>query len=271
MPHQGGYVETPSGQGWFVHFNSTGAYGRLVHLQPVRWEDDWPVMGERLPGADHGQPVATHALPEVGRTHAPVAPQTSDEFSRAKLGLQWEWNHNPADGHWSLTERPGFLRLKALPADRLVTARNTLTQVMHGAAPQVTARLDVTRMADGQKAGLAMFGKRPSWIGVVQRDGKRHVGFSHAGSETPGEELKARSIVLRVNVSEEHAVYAYSLDEGKTFKPIGTRAKLLFSWWKGARPALFSYTERAAGGGMADFDWLRVDEAGDPSVLVLKR
>jgi len=105
-PHQGGYVETPSGQGWFLHFNHTGAYGRIVHLQPVRWEDDWPVMGELLPGAANGQPVEFYPMPDVGGTFAAVYPQTSDEFENKTLGLQWEWNHNPMDSRWSLTERP---------------------------------------------------------------------------------------------------------------------------------------------------------------------
>ena len=84
-PHQGGWVETPSGQGWFVHFNSAGAYGRIVHLQPVVWKDDWPFMGEPIPGADPtetaGQPVAEHPMPDVGGRFAPVWPQTSDTFS----------------------------------------------------------------------------------------------------------------------------------------------------------------------------------------------
>ncbi|HEY5755739.1 MAG TPA: glycoside hydrolase 43 family protein, partial [Steroidobacter sp.] len=90
-PHQGGYIETPSGEGWFLHFNSTGAYGRIVHMQPVRWEDGWPVIGELLEGASNGQPVLSHRVPNVGGKFEPIAIQTSDEFSDSKLGLQWEW------------------------------------------------------------------------------------------------------------------------------------------------------------------------------------
>ena len=170
-PHQGGYIETPSGEGWFLHFNSTGAYGRIVHLQPVRWQDDWPVMGELLPGAPNGQPVDSHAMPNVGGTFPPVFPQTSDEFDSRSLAVQWEWNHNPTDTHWSLSERPGYMRLKALPATNFVSARNTLTQVLQGRTSEITTRMFITAMNDGQRAGLAMLGKRPSWIGVTQRDG----------------------------------------------------------------------------------------------------
>ncbi|HEY0686755.1 MAG TPA: family 43 glycosylhydrolase [Steroidobacter sp.] len=268
-PHQGGYVETPSGQGWFLHFNSTGAYGRIVHMQPVRWEDGWPVMGELLPGAPHGQPVLSHPVPDLGGKFDPVSIQTSDEFDRSSLGVQWEWNHNPANTHWSLSERRGFLRLKALPAPNFVSAKNTLTQVLHGRSSQITTRIVVKEMRDGQKAGLAMFGKRPSWIGLTQQSGQRRLTFSYAGADTPGDVIAGESLLLRVNVDDEFARYSYSVDEGKTFKPFGSRAKLMFSWWKGARPALFTYTSNS--GGIADFDWVHVEDTSIDRQALVKR
>ncbi len=270
-PHQGGYVETPSGEGWFLHFNSTGAYGRIVHMQPVRWYDGWPVMGELLPDAPNGQPVMSHRVPDVGGTFEPVEIQTSDEFSEPTLGVQWEWNHNPSDAHWSLRERRGHLRLKAMSAPNFVSARNTLTQVLHGRSSQITTRIGVSGMRDGQKAGLAMFGKRPSWIGLTQQSGQRRLTFSYAGTDTLGDAITADSLLLRVNVDDEFARYSYSMDEGKTFKPFGTRAKLMFSWWKGARPALFTFTSNQAGGGIADFDWMRVEDTSiDRKALVTR-
>jgi beta-xylosidase len=253
-PHQGGYVETPSGEGWFVHFNQTGGYGRIVHLQPVRWEDDWPVMG------DNGQPVESHAMPKVGRTFAPVHPQTSDEFTQKTLGVQWEWNHNPVNDHWSLTERPGFLRLKALSAYDLVSARNTLTQVQQSRESEFTVRLDVSSMVDGQKAGVAMFGKQPSWIGVTQLAGKRQVTFAFAGTEVSAIAVTGETLLLRMHVADEQVQYAYSLDDGQTFRDFGPKAQFFFSWWKGARPALFTFNTKpdALPGGAVDFDWVRV-------------
>jgi len=270
-------VETASGEGWFIHFNSTGAYGRIVYLEPVKWEDDWPIIGERVGGAAVGQPVQSHAVPDVGRTFPAVYPQTSDDFTSRTLGLQWEWNHNPLDSHWSLTERPGFLRLKALPAANLVSARNTLTQVLQARAVQVTARLSVGGMAQGQRAGLAMFGRRPSWIGVVESEGARRVTFAEGGVETAGPSLRAAaasrrapasdSVLLRMQVDNEQVHYSYSLDAGKTFTALGTEARMIFSWWKGARPALFTYNTNANAphGGIADFDWVRVEPLrGEP-------
>lgn len=257
-PHQGGYVETPSGQGWFAHFNSTGAFGRIVHLQPVTWKEDWPVMGSPIPDRTSGQPVASHAMPDTG--HAPTSDrlQDSDEFAGARLGLQWSWNHNPDDAGWSLGERPGWLRLRALPAQHLVTARNTLTQILQGPRTTITTRVDVSRMADGQRAGLSLFGVRPAWIGVVQEGGKRRVTVASEGKETPGDELKGATIQLRAEVSEGQSVrYSYSID-GKKFVAVGDPYWLArFSWWKGSRPALFSFN-RDGSGGAIDVDWFRV-------------
>src|SRR5262249_49372164 len=162
-----------------------------------------------------------------------VQPQTSDEFAARSLGPQWEWNHNPLDSHWSLTDRPGFLRLKALPAANLVSARNTLTQTLQGRAVRITTRLSIGAMADGQRAGLAMLGRRPSWIGVVQDRGERRMTFAEGGMETPGQRvLTPDSVLLRMQVDNEQVQYSYSLDAGKSFTPLGSRARMIFSWWK---------------------------------------
>jgi len=267
-PHQGGYVETPDGAGWFAHFNSTGAYGRIVHLQPVRWVDDWPIMGELIAGSTTtGQPVAGFAMPNVGRTWPPVAIQKSDEFAppksnSQKLGVQWEWNHNPDDAGWSLAARPGCLRLESRQATDFVSARNTLTQILHGPATQVTARLELAGLIDSQRAGLGILQVQPNWIGVVQTAGVRRLTMSTAGAQIAGPVITGPSVQLRLAVADEMVGYEYSLDEGATFLPLGSRVKLRFSWWKGARPALFSYhTGDAARGGAADFDWVHVDNA----------
>lgn len=284
-PHQGGYVETPSGQGWFLHFNSTGPYGRILYLEPVRWKDGWPIIGESRAGKTAGQPVQSHGAPDVGRAYRAVQPQTSDEFTSRTLGPQWEWNHNPAGGHWSLTERPGFLRLRALPAADLVSARDTLTQLLQARDEQVTTRLAIGGMVDHQKAGLAMFGVQPSWVAVVQRNGRRYLEFAAAGVRTPGPLLgsaaaapRARAsqasgfVILRMQVSDGSVRYSYSRDDGRTFRALGTRADMRFSWWKAARPALFTFNTKAhaARGGTADFDWVRVQTLQSNFALKLK-
>jgi beta-xylosidase len=263
-PHQGGYVETPSGQGWFIHFNSTGAFGRIDYLEPVKWHDGWPVIGDPIPGGLAGQPVARHAMPDIKAKAAKVRLQDSDEFDKAVLGPQWEWNHNPDNQGWSLTDRPGFLRLKAEPADYLVTARNTLTQILQGPQMTVTARIDVSHMGDGQRAGLSMFGAKPSWVGLAREGGATHIAYSDAGAETLGPEASG-FVELRVEVTPDQMAH-YSFRQGDSaFTPLGPPTPLRFSWWKGARPALFSYVKlaQASNPGWIDVDWVHVDHRVD--------
>jgi beta-xylosidase len=268
-PHQGGYVETPSGDGWFIHFNSTGAFGRIAHLQPVRWKaDGWPVVGEPISGKSSGQPVSTHRLPDVGRRYRPARLQDSDEFSSPRLGLQWSWNHNPDDRAWSLTRRPGFLRLTAGRAEQLVHARNTLTQILQGPRSVVTARIDVTGMRDGQRGGLVLFGVRPSWIGIVRDNGRNRITLASECREIFGPDLAGRTIDLRADVGiDQRAAYSYSIDGGRSFRPFGEPIPLApFSWWKGSRPALFTFTRAPAAAGppgSMDVDWFRVRRSGE--------
>ncbi|HET9510967.1 MAG TPA: glycoside hydrolase 43 family protein, partial [Sphingomonas sp.] len=261
-PHQGGWVETPDGKGWFVHFNSTGAFGRITHLQPVAWgADGWPVVGDPIPGKMSGQPVATHAIPVAGQPA--WRPQTRDGFDTSRLGLQWQWNHNPDDQRWSLTERPGWLRLRANPAEHLVGARNTLTQMLTGPVMRTTVRLDGRAMVDGQRAGLTLFGVRPSWIGLVRKGGRTRIAVASEGVETPGVVIEQHIVLLRAVVGTDQMVrYAYSVDDGRRFQTIGDAIPLArFSWWRGSRPGLFSFARTPQSrDGWIDVDWVHVDQ-----------
>jgi beta-xylosidase len=193
-------------------------------------------------------------MPDVGRSFAPVSIQTSDEFSDGKLGLQWEWNHNPLDC-WKL--EGGFLRLTATRATDLLAARNTLTQILFGPQTTITTRLDTTAMRDGQRAGLGMLQVQPNWIGVVQTAGTRRLTWSSAGAQLAGPALDG-GVQLRLRIAGESVSYEYSLVDGGTFAALGSPAKLRFSWWKGARPALFSFTTSTGDAGIASFDWVHV-------------
>jgi beta-xylosidase len=257
-PHQGGYVETPDGQGWFLHFQLRGGHGRIVHLEPVRWEQDWPIIGQAVAGAATGEPVESGPIPHhVGRLQK-QSPQTSDEFRLAELAPQWEWNHNPDNEHWSLTERPGFLRLKPMHAEDLFAARNTLTQMMQDESLQFTTQLDITALTDGVHAGLAMFEKSASGLQIVQNKGERRLSFFHLADVQEGPLVTRGTVELRVDVEGDAATYSYSFDGGHTFQQLGPTVPITFSWWKGSRPSLFAYTKTDAGeSGHVDFDWVR--------------
>src|SRR5215831_9125314 len=114
-PHQGAWVETPSGESWFIHFQDKGAYGRVVHLQPVQWINDWPVIGVDREGRGQGAPVESFKKPNVGRTWPKATPPDSDEFDQNRLGLQWQWQANPQP-NWAFPAGTlGFMRLFAVP------------------------------------------------------------------------------------------------------------------------------------------------------------
>ncbi|HTW62130.1 MAG TPA: glycoside hydrolase 43 family protein [Terracidiphilus sp.] len=261
-PHQGAYVETPDGEGWFVHFQSDGAHGRIVHLEPVRWQDDWPIIGKDPDDVVTGQPVPSGPIPGHPRLISEQRPQTSDEFSGAKLGAQWEWNHNPDDAHWSLTARRGYLRLMPMRADDLLDARNTLTQCMQDNSFEFSARMDLAGMRSGDHAGLAMFEKLASGLEVVQTGNKRRLAYFHSQDRVDGPVLAENVLELRVLVTGDEARYFYSLDDGRTFAPLGGATPIRFSWWKGSRPSLFAYTTEDTDPGAVDFDWAHYEPQG---------
>ncbi len=260
-PHQGGYVQTPDGRGWFLHFHSAGAYGRIDYLEPVVWHAGWPLIGMPIPGTEAGEPVETWVDPIQTSTLSAVAVQSSDEFSSDILGPQWEWNHNPDDAMWSLSERKGFLRLHATLAPDLLRARNTLTQMGQDPSYTLTASLDVSGMADGQRSGLTMLCDKPGEIFVAQEGPKKALRAYLAGVTLYAGEVRGTTILLRVAVANSAAQYSWSTDGGATFHTLGGITPFFFSWWKAARPGLFSYTTKTggAGNGFVDVDWVHYE------------
>jgi Beta xylosidase C-terminal Concanavalin A-like domain len=123
---------------------------------------------------------------------------------------------------------------------------------------RVTTRLELGGLRDGQRAGLAVLQVQPNWIGVVQAAGKRRITWSSAGAQLAGPVITGDALQLRLAIADESVSYEYSTDDGASFQPLGTSSKLRFSWWKGARPALFSFTTAGGEAGYADFDWVHV-------------
>lgn len=247
-PHQGALVDTPDGEWWFFHFQSTPALGRVVHLQPARWKDDWPLIGVDIDGNGIGEPVAVwqKPTPSVG-VRGGFLPQTSDDFNSESLGLQWQWCHNPNNGYWSLTERKGWLTLHALPSPNLKNARNMLTQKSMGYRGEATTLMDCRQIKTGSYAGLLCIGREYRGIGVcgdgiyLEADGQREVIVRK----------KPSKVYLRVslNVMTNQHQFFYSLD-GKHFTEAGSPFEMHDGNWKGFRIGLFCYGD----GGKALFD-----------------
>jgi beta-xylosidase len=280
-PHQGALVDTPDGDWWFYHFQSAEALGRIVHLQPVHWHDDWPVIGIDIDRNGIGEPVYVWKKPATGKS-AVHAPQTDDAFNAPPLGLQWQFNHNPDNTAWSLSEKNGYLCLKALKGESFLRAKNTLTQKMMGTSGEITVALDISKMADGQKAGLCSFGALYGLIGIYRTDGRNYLFFEtnkelFTQPQPPGtridpfdtgknqfkkQPVQAKVIYLRLKadlLSNKNHFY-YSTDN-RHFVAFGEDFGALFSFWKGTRVGLFSYNElRDAGAAL--FDWFGYDYDG---------
>lgn len=250
--HQGGMVQTPGGDWWFVIMQDRGPIGRVPHLLPVTWKDGWPVLGV------DGRDAITYAKPQVGRKVKPVSVATSDDFAEKKLGLQWQWNHNPDNDRWSLTERRGYMRLKALGAENLKKARNTLTQRVQGPSSEATTEVDISGLRDGDVAGMGVFEFPYAYVAVVQDGDRRSLVMNNDGTvvETAIDHLKQDRIWIRARVTDKDftARFFYSLD-GVRFMPVGNVLKMgLGLPWTANRFALFNFNTRHDEGGTADFD-----------------
>lgn len=269
-PNQGGLVQTPRGDWWFITHQGRGENGtydgRPSHLLPVQWIGGWPIPG--LVEKNGAGTITWTARKPVDGFPIQI-PQGSDDFTSSVLAPQWEWNYQPRPGRWSLTERPGWLRLHALkplrPGD-FFKAADTLTQrVMGTEGGEVVVKMDVSGMSNGQKAGLSLFWKDACQVGVTQTGGVRTVEFQHGGKVTPGPAVGTPDIWLKAVIdSNGLGTFAYSLD-GTTFTAIGDAFPLGWANYRGSRLALYSYNDRDESG-YVDVDFLhyRVVGPGSP-------
>ncbi|HRT48612.1 MAG TPA: glycoside hydrolase 43 family protein [Bacteroidales bacterium] len=262
---QGGLIDTPDGR-WFAYlFRDYGSVGRIPYLVPVKWENDWPVLG-----IDGKVPEILELPASRGLIPGIVAP---DEFGRRKgeplLPLVWQWNHNPDNSLWSVTERKGWLRLRTGRVDTLfLMARNTLTQRTFGPVCSGSTCLDVSGMKEGDFAGLALLQRKFGQVGVKYENGAKYVVMVNAQSGKPVEiervPLMGKKVYLKAECDFRNladvAWFYYSTD-GKTWKSIGNQLKMEYTMphFMGYRFGLFNYATRSPGG-YADFDWFRVSK-----------
>ena len=248
-PHQGALVDTPEGEWWFYHYQWKNVLGRVLHLQPVFWHDDWPHIGVDYEGDGIGEPVHVWKKPDVDGEFSIERPATSDDFSSDQLGLQWLWNHNPVNSAWSLTEQPGSLTLNAIQASELRLARNTLTQKTMGYVGEATVELDVKDITEGQRAGLSYFSNIFFEVGITSRNGELFVYHVPEEGEYVEESFNSNTVYLRVNINltDQTNQFSYSVDN-KAFKDLGDPFEMTWGNWKGPVIGLYNYNILKDGG-----------------------
>ena len=275
---QGTIVDSEGGDWYGIIFQDRGGVGRVLTVMPCRWINGWPMLGD-----ENGK------VPEQVRALKSGQPQKSivcsDDFSEPKLGLHWQWNHNPVDNAWSLTEREGFLRLKTnRVVNTLFLAPNTLTQRMEGPTCSGSIALDIAKMKDGDRAGLAAFNSDTGAL-IIKKDGKKLTLemtemsaklASDTKAVTDVDEKVIESIPLTLSPKQstiwlridgdfrpggrgggkDAANFYYSLD-GTEWTQIGTHDyRMRFDWQRffmGTKFGIFCYATKKAGG------WVDVD------------
>lgn len=283
-PHQGGWIDTPAGESWFLHFQDKGAYGRVLHLNPMKWVNDWPVIGVDKDGDGCGDPVSRYRKPKTDKTYPIETPVESDEFDTRKLGLQWEWHANYQDV-FGFTTNMGYARIYGHELSphfkNFWEVSNLLMQKFPAEEFTATAKLKVSAKDDGQLSGLIIMGLDYSWIGV-EKQGEKFLlkqavckdaeqgnleQVSTLAVLEPSRKFEAglfpnyeREIYIRVHVDKgAYCRFSYSLD-GRKFTEAGTLFKARQGKWIGAKVGMFSVTPHGKERGWLDVDWFRVEK-----------
>ncbi|MEI9806846.1 MAG: glycoside hydrolase 43 family protein [Bacteroidota bacterium] len=269
-PHQGAWVDTKTGEHWFLHFQDKDAYGRVVHLQPMKWINDWPVIGEDKDGDGKGEPVIVYKKPNAGKTYPVQTPADADEFNDNKIGMQWQWQANPKP-YWAFPSN-GKLRLFSYQLPDSIKnywdVPNLLMQKFPADEFIATTKLSFKPRLDGEKAGLIILGADYAYLSVVKKADGNYISYSIAKdadkgkTETvqDGEKLSNTDIYFRVKVSKGAVCeFSYSTD-GKTFTPAGDKLVAKPGRWVGAKLGLFcTRTTKTNDSGFAEVDWFRIE------------
>ena len=272
-PHQGAWVQTQTGEDWFLHFQDKDAYGRVVHLQPMKWANDWPVMGEDNDHNGIGEPVMAFKKPNVGKKYPIATPQESDEFTGAAIGQQWQWQANAKIDWAFLNPAEGTIRFNSIltpdTAKNLWDIPNILSQKMPAEEFTATTKFLFTPKTNGEKFGLVVLGMSYANIAVIKKaDGlyltyTKCIDAEHGKPEITTEltKITAGDLYFKVTVGKS-AVCTFSFSsDGKTFTDIPETFKATPGKWIGATIGLFcTRTQKINDAGFADVDWFRLDK-----------
>lgn len=287
-PHQGAWVDTPTGEDWFFHFQDVGAYGRIVHLQPMKWINDWPVIGIDKEGKGCGEPVLTHKKPNVGKTYPICTPQESDEFDGYTLSPQWQWHANINEKWAYFAGDKGYVRLYSYPVVEDYKSLWDVANLMLQKTPSdnfvATMKLDFkpTKKYTGERTGLVVMGM--DYAGLILENTEKGIVLSQVeckkadrgGVEqvNASTDLKDGAIYLKVKFTATgekikaseggHDLlvmceFSYSLD-GKKYKKLGQPFQAKEGKWIGAKVGTFCTRPaiKTNDGGWAEVDWFRI-------------
>jgi beta-xylosidase len=272
--HQGAIVDIDDSDNWFgfVHQDS-GSIGRMTRIGPVFWESNWPVFGTTT---SRDVMASTYTKPIQGKPL--MQPPTTDHFCSSTLGLQWQWNHNPDNSKWSLTERPGYLRLKATQATGFWTARNTLTQKGQGPWSRGQVKFDLRNLQPGDICGFGTLGKYSAHIAVNCDTDETFLSMKVLEDTSGGivtdtrvayAPMDSNTIMLRMdlNFQTNKGLLSYSFD-GVTWTSLGGEFPLAFDWatgtFQGEKFAIFCYNPSPTGGYVDVDSFIFTDSAVTP-------
>jgi beta-xylosidase len=275
-PHQGAWVDTKPVNGksedWFLHFQDKGEYGRVVHLQPMKWIDNWPVIGTDADGDGTGEPVLTYKKPDVGRSYPIATPPDTDEFNGVQMGKQWQWQANPK-GTWAMPGQES-LRLYSYKtpedAKNLWDVPNVVLQKFPAGEFTVTTKLRFTPNAKliNEKTGLVIMGQSYATLYLKSGKDKLELVFGTCQKASEGKpeaekvlvQLKSGDeIYLRVKVSKGGNCTFYFSMNGEQYELVQDVFQAEVGRWIGAKVGLFCTRDTQTNdSGYADYDWFRV-------------
>jgi beta-xylosidase len=270
-PHQGAWVTSQTGEDWFLHFQDKDAYGRVVHLQPMKWMNNWPVIGADKDGNGNGEPVLVYKKPNVGKVFPIATPPETDEFNSTLLGLQWQWEANPQQ-FWAMPTASGSLRMfSVLLPDSAKSAwdyPNLLAQKFPADEFTATIKVSFQPKWEGERFAFTIHGADYAALSVIKKKDGNYLSYAickeadRGKKETvqDGEKLISKDIYLRVKLTQGALCqFSYSLD-GSSFKTIGEAFKAKPGRWVGAKVGMFfTRQNKTNDAGVADVDWFRIE------------
>jgi beta-xylosidase len=272
-PHQGAWIDTKTGENWFLNFQDLGAYGRVLHLNPMKWVNDWPVIGVDADGDGCGEPVRTYKKPNVGKVYPKITPPESDEFNGSELGLQWQWHANYQNMWGFPSGNLDFFRLNCIPrtleAKNLWDLPNMLLQKFPAPEFTATARLTFDARFDGEEVGLIVMGLDYGRITVKREKEKltlyaatcKNADKGSAEEIVSGPIVDSSTIYFRLIVKQgAECRFSFSTD-GTSFTSLGNAFKAREGKWIGAKVGFYALREGFINdAGSADIDWFRIEK-----------